>query len=84
MSIDNQNVSCVVCYVSNRTTYLMIPAKTTCTTTWTTEYQGYLMTEHHTHKRNAVFECVDKDTEYISGSGANADGTLFYHVQTQK
>ena len=28
--LHDQNVSCVVCYVSNRTTYLMIPAKITC------------------------------------------------------
>ena len=82
-SLDEQNVPCVVCYVSNRTTYLMIPAKTICPTTWTTEYQGYLMTEHHTHKRNAVFECVDKDAEGIPGSSADTEGSLFFHVQTQ-
>ena len=82
-SIHDYNVPCVVCYVSNRTTHLMIPAKITCPKTWTTEYQGYLMTGHHTQKRNAVFKCVDKDAEGIPGSSANTDGALFYHVQTR-
>ena len=39
----------------------MIPAKNTCPKTWTTEYQGYLMSERSIHKHNAVYECVDKD-----------------------
>ena len=81
--LHNQNVPCVVCYVSNRTTYLMIPAKITCPTTWTREYQGYLMAERFSHKRNAVYECVDKDAKGIPGSIANTDGALFYHVQVQ-
>ena len=79
----DQNVPCVVCYVSNKTTYLMIPAKITCPKTWTTVYQGYLMAERFNHARNAVYECVDKDAKDIPGSIANTDGALFYHVQAQ-
>ena len=56
----------------------MIPAKITCPKTWTTEYQGYLMTQHYAHKRNAVYECVDKDAESIPGSIAHTNGALFY------
>ena len=62
----------------------MIPAKIICPTTWTTEYQGYLMTNYHAHKQNTGFECLDKDTESIPGSSADTNGALFYHVQTQK
>ena len=80
---NNNSIPCVVCYVSNRTTYLMIPAKITCPKTWTIEYQGYLMTSHHTQPRNTIYECVDKDTESILGSGVKTAGTLFYHVQAQ-
>ena len=61
--LQDQDVPCVVCYASTRVSYLMIPAKITCPTTWTTEYQGYLMTERYNHKQNSVYECVDKDTE---------------------
>ena len=80
---NEHNVPCVVCYVSTRVSYLMIPAKITCPKTWTTEYQGYLMAEHYSHKRNAVYECVDKDAESIPGSVANTNGALFFHVQAQ-
>ena len=66
------NVPCVVCYVSTRVSYLMIPAKITCPKTWTTEYQGYLMAERFNHKQNVVYECVDKDPEDIPGSAANS------------
>ena len=80
---NNNSIPCVVCYVPNRTTYLMIPAKITCPTSWTTEYQGYLMTSHPNQSQNTVYECVDKNAKGISGSGAKTDGTLFYHVQAQ-
>ena len=82
-SLHDHNVPCVVCYVSTRISYLMIPAKITCPKTWTTEYQGYLMAERFNHKRNAVYECVDKDAESIPGSVASTNGALFYHVQAQ-
>ena len=81
--INNHNVPCVVCYVSTRVSYLMIPAKITCPKTWITEYQGYLMAENYDHKRNAVYECVDKYPESIPGSAASTNGALFYHVQAQ-
>ena len=58
----------------------IIPAQTTCPKSWTTEYVGYLMADHYTHKRNAVhvYECVDRNPESIPGSSSNVDGALFY------
>ena len=61
----------------------MIPAKISCPKTWTTEYQGYIMAEHFTHKYNPVYECVDKDAESIPRTVANTNGALFYNVQAQ-
>ena len=81
--LKDHNVSCVVCYVSTRVSYLMIPAKITCPKTWTTEYQGYLMAERSDYKNNAVYECADKDAESIPGSVANTSGALFFHVEAQ-
>ena len=80
---NDHNVPCVVCYVSTRVAYLMIPAKTTCPKTWAIEYQGYLMAEYNDNKRNVVYECVDKDPESIPGSAANTNGALFYHVRAK-
>ena len=76
----NHNVPCTVCYVATRSTTLMIPAHTTCPTSWTKEYQGYLMTGWHGHARNAVYECVDEGAESVAGSVADTNGALFYHV----
>ena len=76
----DHDVPCSVCYVSNRAIKLMIPARTTCPESWTEEYEGYLMAERHNHAQNAVHECVDKDSESVSGSAADTNGALFYHV----
>ena len=79
-SLHDHNVPCAVCYTSARSSKLMIPGETTCPSMWTQEYVGYLMAEKHDHKRNAVYECVDKDSQPVPGGGANTDGALFYHV----
>ena len=80
ISTHDHNVPCTVCYVATRTTTLMIPAHTTCPTSWTKEYQGYLMAEYYKHARSAVYECVDEGAESVAGSVANTNGALFYHV----
>ena len=41
------------------------------------------MSKQSIHKRNAVYECVDKDAESIPGSVASTNGASFYHVQVQ-
>ena len=77
----DHNVPCAVCYISTKVVKLMIPAKTVCPTSWTVEYVGYLMVDYHSHKSNAVYECVDKDAESIYGSSSNINGALFYFVK---
>ncbi len=77
---ENHGVPCAVCLAASRETMLMIPAKTTCPTSWTTEYTGYLMTEHYRHKRS-MYECVDKSQESVPGTFANTNGARFYHVE---
>ena len=36
----NQNVPCARCYTNNRSAVMMIPAKRTCPSNWTKEYEG--------------------------------------------
>ena len=79
-SLHNHNVPCAVCHTSVRSSKLMIPGETVCPSKWTTEYAGYLMTSYRDHKRNAVYECVDKNSEAVPGGGADTNGALFYHV----
>ena len=59
----------------------MIPAKTSCPSSWTREYYGYLMAAHIGHHRS-TFECVDKDQESVLGSGGReSNAARFYHVE---
>ena len=78
----NNIIPCAVCYASTRGTVVMIPARTTCPSSWTREYYGYLMAEYHGHHRS-TFECVDLSPESIPGSTANTNGALFYHTEVQ-
>ena len=74
------DVPCAVCHVTTRETVLMIPAKASCPTSWTEEYDGYLMSERDTTRRT-MFVCVDREQESIPGTGANTNGALFYHTE---
>jgi hypothetical protein len=76
----NHNVPCAVCLAATRETVLMLPGKTTCPTSWTREYQGYIMAERHDHHRS-TFECVDRSQASVPGSSANTHGALFYHAE---
>lgn len=76
----NHDATCAVCYVSTRETVLMVPAKTSCPTSWTKEYQGYLMAEYK-NSRRSMFICVDSAFESAPGSQADAPATDLYHVE---
>ena len=80
-TIDDHNVPCSVCFVSARESVLMIPAKSSCPSSWTREYYGYLMTEDREHLGRTMFECVDKNPESIPGSAENRPGVRFFHVE---
>ena len=77
------DVPCAVCYVTQRSTVYMLPAKHTCHIGWTKEYHGYLMaewSESNNHHRSQ-FNCVDQDIKVVPGTGANVDGLLFYFTE---
>ena len=77
-TVHNHNAPCAVCYVSTRVTVLMLPARLTCPTNRTLEYNGYLVSERYLHHRS-TFECIDKDPGSIPGSHARIDPALFYY-----
>ena len=77
----NHNIPCAVCYTSTRGTLLMIPAKLTCPTHWTTEYTGYLMAAHWQQKRT-LFKCIDHQPESVPGLDAyDQNSALYYYVE---
>ena len=74
----NHNAPCAACSTSARCQKIMIPGKVNCTSSWTREYYGYLMTgrTHALHLRTS-YVCVDVNAESVPGSaGFNYNGAL--------
>ena len=80
-SMHNHNVPCAVCHVSTRASLLMVPARTSCPSSWTREYYGYLMAERWTHAGRSTYECMDSHPQSVPGSAGGIDGALFYHIE---
>ena len=74
------NVPCAVCYVPDKSTKLQVPGMTSCPSSWTQEYKGYLMSDFRGHRRNVVFECIDEAGQKIPGSNRDTNGALLYFV----
>ena len=79
-AFNKHNIPCALCYVSARNTVVMLPAKRQCPSSWTLEYNGYLMTHAHSQNRG-MFECIDSNPESIPGSAADENAVEFYHIE---
>ncbi|CAH1227994.1 Hypp186 [Branchiostoma lanceolatum] len=82
-SLHDQDVPCAVCYVPTRGSKLMIPARNTCPTDWTQEYDGYLMAGYYNHPGAKEYVCVDEQPEVIQGGHADHNGALLYPVEAR-
>ena len=78
---DNRNIPCALCQAYARTSVIMIPSRYDCPPGWITEYYGYLMAGHVSHKAGTTYTCMDKSLEQIEGSGSDTNGRLFYTVE---
>ena len=81
-SMHQHNVPCAVCHSSTRASLLTIPARTSCPSSWTREYYGYLMAERYNYARS-TYECMDRSPESVPGSVGNINGALFYHTEAR-
>ena len=81
--LQDQNTPCAVCHVATRSSYLMIPAKFSCPSSWIREYHGHLVSEHYSHQNNRAFECLDANPEKVPNSEADQNGALFYYSKAQ-
>jgi hypothetical protein len=77
----DHNVPCAVCRVNGRDSILMIPARRNCPASWTTEYDGYLVTGYGGGGGRQSTKCLDEDPEYLRGEARNTNGALFYHME---
>ena len=61
---------CALCKVEGRNTIQVLPATDTCIdSTWTKEYNGYLMTDNFA----TTFTCVDKKMQPVTGTREPGD-----------
>ena len=79
-SVYNHDVVCAVCYVNQRSTVFMVPAKYTCPIGWTREYYGYLMAERFDSSRSQ-YTCVDYAFKVTPGSATHKPALRFYKVE---
>ena len=85
-NLKNYNVPCAACYTSVRAGTIMIPGKTSCPSSWTREYNGYLMSEYgygkeaYGHQR-MNYLCVDANAESVPGSAGNINGAVLYFTE---
>ena len=76
------NAPCVVCYVPTRTTKITIPARTSCPSSWTREYYGYLMADRsHDHRSGRVPICVDVNAESVPGTARREARSQLYFME---
>ena len=81
-NLHNYDAPCAVCYVE-MATKVMIPGKLSCPSSWTLEYNGYLMSSRDSNPNSKSYACVDGNAEYLHGSDQNTNGALLYHVTAE-
>ena len=80
-NVSNHNAPCAVCYVPTRAMTIMVPAKTSCPSSWTREYYGYLMTGYYGHYRSS-YNCLDNSPDVVAGTEGNEHISYFYYTIT--
>ncbi|KAJ8047308.1 Short-chain collagen C4 [Holothuria leucospilota] len=82
--IHDHNVYCAVCWTKNRPSIMMIPARNICPgSEWTKEYSGYLVSAYYDHGGRTEYVCMDRNAEAVPRSSYNANGALFYPVESR-
>ena len=75
-----ENAPCAICSATTREQVLMIPARTSCPTSWTREYYGYLMSGRRNEQPKS-FVCVDRSLGRVPGGRGNEAASDLYHVE---
>eukprot|EP00105_Crassostrea_gigas_P026637 XP_011447657.1 PREDICTED: uncharacterized protein LOC105342407 isoform X2 [Crassostrea gigas] len=78
----NDDVPCAVCFNSQAAS-IMIPAKSSCPSSWTKQYAGFLTSGgSYSDHYGAEYLCLDENPEYMTDGARQHDenGRLFYPV----
>ena len=82
-NIAKHEVPCSVCHASGRTAKITIPGRTSCPSSWTREYYGYLMGEEYINlHRSRVPICVDVNAESVAGTSSRNVKSMLYFIET--
>ncbi len=71
---------CVSCLALEKTTIVMMPGKTSCPSSFQTEYSGYLMSTYPSFNHATDAICVDGNAESMLGSHEDHNGAALYFV----
>ena len=77
---NGDDVTCAVCRIKSNSV-LMIPARTSCYSGWTRQYNGYLGAGESVQKAGSEYICVDINAEAVPRGRANDNSKLIYRVQ---
>ena len=80
--LSNDDAPCAVCEVQGRALVLMIPAKRTCPSGWTLEYDGWLASQHSS-SRGSDFVCISSGMEAADGGSANQNAGQLWVVKAK-
>ena len=83
IAIDD-DVPCASCLLTHASSVIMIPAKTTCPSGWTVQYNGVLTSgTNWDNHYGTEYLCVDGNPEYMTEGARMKDynGNLFYPVR---
>ncbi|XP_023930268.1 macrophage scavenger receptor types I and II isoform X3 [Lingula anatina] len=81
-NLPDQDAPCAVCYTQTRPSHVMIPAKKTCPAGWTTEYNGYLVSNRDDYARTE-FVCLDEAPEVVAGGHEDKIAASFYTAEAK-
>ena len=81
--VSPHNAPCAVCYSATKEVSIMIPGQTSCPSSWSREYYGYLMSALYNHPHTGMFECFDSNPDRVPGEGSYLPRSLVYHVEVK-
>jgi len=80
---DCRNMPCSLCETTGRSDKILIPSHYVCPNGWHKEYNGLIMTGHHTHDGSTMYYCIDENLEQVRSSGScDSSAQLLYTVRT--
>lgn len=79
--LGNQDMVCVLCYVSDSFDKMMIPGRTDCGDTgYDLMYFGFLVAELNVDRKRSEYICLDEAPEGRPGGEGNNDHSIIYPV----